>query len=148
MGLYINWDDIAARYPSIIRVGGAEDVSSAHIIYAENELNGRLAPKFTVPFSDNNLTAKDLSVEMTYLRIGNLNIDNKTELSESIDARIARLIAGEENMVDSGGNVVEQTVGGTLWSNTQNYTPTFGHGHVENFEVDQDKINDEADARD
>ena len=99
-------------------------------------------------FSDNNLTAKDLSVEMTYLRIGNLNIDNKTELSESIDARIARLIAGEENMVDSGGNVVEQTVGGTLWSNTQNYTPTFGHGHVENFEVDQDKINDEADARD
>jgi len=148
MGLYIDWNDLVSRYSSAsTKGGGADEISSSHIIYAENELNGRLAPKFTVPFSSNNLTAKDLSIDLTYLRIGNLNSDNYTKLKDSIDERINRLLAGEENMVDVDGNEIAQSVGGTLYSSTQNYTPTFGFGNTEDFVVDPDLIEDEDASR-
>ena len=147
MGLYIDWNDIVSRYPSIAGVGGAEEVSSAHIIYAENELNGRLSPKYTVPFSSNNMTAKDLSIEISYVRIGNINTDQRSELIESIDKRIERLLSGDEDMMDDTGEIVQISVGGTIWSSTMNYTPTFGSGDIEDFVVDPDLISDEDSAR-
>lgn len=145
--MYIGWDDVMLRYPSIADVGGSKEVGSAHIQYAENELNGRLAPKFTIPFSSNNQTAKDLSIEMTYLRIGNFNTKEREALKTSIDERIVRLLDGDENMVDDTGNTIQQSVGGTVWSNTKDYTPTFGFGDTEDFEVDPDLIDAEESAR-
>jgi len=145
--MYIEWDDVVSRYASVNRVGGAEEVSSAHIVYAESELNGRLSPKFTVPFSSNNFTAKDLSIEMTYVRIGNLNIEDRETLQKSIDDRIQRLLDGEENMMDTDGAVLQQSVGGTLWSSSQDYVPTFGHGDTTDFEVDPNLVLDEEAKR-
>ena len=143
--MYLEWNDVTNRY-GVSTLGDASDVTSTHIVYAENELNSRLAPKFTVPFSDNNLTAKDLSIDLTYLRVGDLKTKEYDAFKKRVDERIARLLKGEENMVNDDGSTI-QSVGGTLWSNTEQYTPVFGFGEVEDFEVDPDLVQDENDAR-
>ena len=147
MGRYIRWNNVVGRYSSLSDIGGADDVSSNYIQYAEVEIDGRLAPKFTTPFSSNNLTVKDLCIDLVYAKAGNLNIEDYDKLMDRIDKRIERLLAGEENMMTNSGDTLQQSIGGTVWSSTQNYTPTFGHGAVEDFVVDPDLIDDEENAR-
>lgn len=145
--MYIDWNDVILRYPAIERVGDATEVGSTYIRYAENYLNGRLSTKFTVPFSSNNFTAKDLSIDITYGRIGNMKAEDREKFIEKIDDRINRLLNGEENMVADDGTIIAQTDGGSIWSTTQDYAPIFGFGDIEDFEVDPDLVRDENDAR-
>ena len=76
MTRYIDWSDVAARHPSIGVDFDATQVNSTHIPYIETQVDGLLAPAFTVPFSNNNLTVKDLCIELTYIRMANLSADD------------------------------------------------------------------------
>lgn len=136
MARYIDWDDVANRYPSIKETGGAIEVGDAYISYAESQIEGALASYYTVPFSNNNQTVKDLAIELVYIRAGNLSIEETGELKKDYDKRIEDLKMGMSQMVDDSGNVIMQSVGEAIWSNTQNYNPVFGVGDIEDFQVD------------
>lgn len=148
MGRYTTRDEVIARFPN------AEDmdtvsVESNFIAFAENEIDGLLGQYFTLPFSDNNITIKDLTIELCGLRL------SKNAKPSDIDRRhkifmekVNRLINGEQAMVLSDGTTMIQSVGDTFHSSTDDYTPIFGFGDIEDMEVDPDLIDDEDDERD
>ena len=78
MGRYCTSSDCIARYNRLSKIDSAQTEIDSHFIsFAENELDGLLSPKFTVPFSSNNVTAKDLAIDLTYLRAGNLKFEER-----------------------------------------------------------------------
>lgn len=150
MGRYIEWDDVVKRYPTVSKLGGAEVVGLDHVPYAEAEVDARLSPAFTVPFSSNNQTARDLSIDLTYLRANPLRDPEKNApVQERVDNLIAALLEGRMAMVTTSGDVIQPAlVGGVSpWSNTMNYHPTFGAGPIEDMHVDSGQLYDEAVTR-
>lgn len=140
------WDDLLIRYPKVSQVGDAKDVNSAFIAFAENEINGLLADFFTVPFSSNNMTAKDLAVELAYARLGVVKISDADKIREMVYKRINRIIEGKERMVLDDGTVLG-SVGDAIYSSDSNYHHTFGVGHIEDMFVDSSQIYDEDQER-
>src|SRR5262245_55008262 len=62
-GRYINWDDIVNRFTGFANVADAVKAASHYVCYAEAEVDARLAPKYTPPFSNNNMTVRDLAID-------------------------------------------------------------------------------------
>lgn len=143
--MLITWDDVITRYGDIARNGDAVAISSHYLLYAENELNSRLAPYYTTPFSSNNITAIDLAIDLAYYRLARPS-ENALKVYEDAEMRIGRLIKGEEAMIDSSGETLGY-VADTIWSSTQDYHPTFGMGDIEYFAVSSQQVMDEEDAR-
>ena len=144
---YTNWQDVANRYPGIARAGGAKDITSAYIYFAENEINGLLSEFFTVPFSANNVTAVDLAVELIYARIGTQKLSEADKIRDRVMKRIERIKAGTEAMMLSDGTYLT-TIGGTVYSSDSEYHHTFGHGDVIDFHVDSSQTYAEEQERD
>lgn len=143
MGRYITYDDLKARYPDIDRISST-DVNSYHIVFAENELDGMMASRFTVPFSSNNQTAQDLSLDLAYLRVGNISMEDRKMLRDELKFRINELLRGNEQMRLADGTFL-QSVGETVWSNTMDYHPAFGMNDSKWLRIDSDQLEDEAD---
>lgn len=131
-------EDVLNRWPDLASVGGAEIVTSAHIYYAEAEVNAYFANTFTVPFSDNNITAKDFVIDLTYVRAGNLKTGDN-EMREAIYKRMADIRDGKASMILVGGTVIKAD-DTTAWSNTMDYSPVFNMDSTLDFEVDQDQL--------
>ena len=125
MGRYIDWDDVVNRYRTISDRDSTE-INTSFILYAEAEVDGRLATKYSVPFSSNNITAKDLAIDITYIKAGNLNIEETERLQKMVDDKFKRLLEGEEVMLLADGIALSADVGGTVYSTTQDYHPVFG----------------------
>lgn len=147
MARYAQWDDIVGRYQGVAKKGGSNDVGSSYIAYVENQIDGLLSSKFTVPFSNNNITVRDLTIDGVYIKAGNLNIKDRRELRKEWHERIANLKSGYEAMLTTSGDVIT-TVGGTVWSTTKDYHPTFGMGNIADFHVDSSQIYVEDQERD
>lgn len=143
----VTYDELESRFSRVSDYGQTV-VTSHYLLYAENHVNGLLAGHFTVPFSSNNLTAKDLIIELTYLRCGDLKISELEKREKMFMNRIEALRNGDEVMMTSSGDMM--IAGGTLvpTSNTEDYTPVFGMSDAELSEVDPDQIEDEEDGRD
>ena len=144
---YITWRDLTNRYNNVATLGGAKEVSSAHIFYAENEINGLLGDKFTVPFSSNNLTAVDLAVELAYARIGVVNIKDSDMIRKNVMMRVKNIKEGNEQMMLSDGTFLT-TTGQPVYSSDKNYHHTFGVGGINDMFVDSSQIYDEQQERD
>lgn len=140
--------DVLLRYPVMSSVGSTA-VNSTWIVYAENEINGRLGAAFTVPFSSNNQTAIDLIIENTWLRYQqSKNSDLAAALRTAMDTRLARIMDGKEPMILADGTIMNASGGlGDAWSNTSGYHPVFGMGDETHFLVDSSQTYDEALAR-
>lgn len=147
MGRYVDWDDITLRHPSINNVGGASEIGSAYIGYVEFEIDGMLASHFTVPFSNNNVTIKDLCIDRVYAKAGNLKIKEVNMLNADIMATIDRLKMGSQVMMNTAGEAIFPSIGDTIFSTTEDYNPVFGMGPTEFFEVDSEQVYDEEQAR-
>lgn len=150
MGRYIDWANVVGRFPSVNKYGGADQVDSGSILYAEAEVDARLSPAFTTPFSSNNLTAQDLAIDMTYLRVNPLRDEDKLRpIQERVDKLIAALLAGEASMITASGDTIgSSTIGGVSpWSTTMDYPPTFGVGETEDMHVSSSQLYDESVAR-
>lgn len=142
MGRYITWDDVIDRYRVLSKDSkdGSSEVESAFIFYAEHELDALMAPAFTVPFSSNNMTAKDLAIDLTYCRAGNFKISEQKEFKQSIMDRIDMLKKGEMSMLTDSGDTIDTSGSTSAWSTTKDYHPVFGHGPTEHFEVDSSQV--------
>jgi hypothetical protein len=146
MGQYCEWDDVHNRYKAIAKIGDAAEVESAYIYYAENELNSLLGDRFSIPFSSNNITAKDLSIELTYIRMGICKLEDAKQKREMLMAKIDRLRNGTESMLNDDGTTLT-TVGDTVWCSDSEYHHTFGHGRIEDFHVDSSQVYSEEEER-
>jgi hypothetical protein len=148
MGRYIQWDDIIQRYPNVAAKGGSNQVGSAYLDYAETELEGRLAGAYTIPFSSNNLTIKDLSIDMVYAKSIMYTDTKKAKvILDYLDKRIGELIDGTATMITTSGDAMF-TAGDAPWSTTKDYHNTFGVIPIEDQNIDTDRIEDEYDERD
>lgn len=149
MGRYINWDDVTDRYRVLTKdtKDGSSEINSAFITYAERELDSLLAPAFTVPFSSNNITVKDLAIDLTYCRAGNFKFSEQKEFKEMIMETIEKLKNGEMSMITDSGDVIDTSGSTAAWSSTEDYHPIFGHGPTEHFEVDSSQVISEENDR-
>lgn len=139
MGRYINWSDVTDRYPHASRVGSEGAVGSSTLLAAEYQIDGMLGSKFTVPFSSNNETVKDLCIDNTYARLVSrytlLKKEDYEKLTKSIDNRVKLLVMGDTVMMTTDGDIAAVTEGQSNYSEDMNYTPVFGMGNVEDFVV-------------
>ena len=139
MGRYIDWDDVVLRYPSIDNIGGAAEVGSAWIGSIENQIDGMLSKSYSIPFSSNNETVKDLAIELTYIRVGNLKVEEADSMKTNFMDRIERIINGREGLVSSDGSIVGM-VGDTIWSSTKDYHPIFDIGCDVDWVTDSSQV--------
>lgn len=147
---YADWGDLVGRYPQLEKLGGSVEVNSVHLHGAERELDSRLAPYYTTPFSSNNYTATDLTIELAFIRYYEaVKPDWAEKKIERTSMRIDALIEGKATMVtNSGGTILPANAsGGAIYSNTKDYHPTFGLGDIENMQVSSAQLLDEEDAR-
>lgn len=124
-GRYITWDDVVNRFVPFADVADAVKAASHYLSYAEAYIDGRLGAKFTTPFSNNNSTVRDLTIDVVYARSirGSLNAEYKAIWAE-VNSRLASLLMGESVMVADSGSVL-QTTNVSAWSNTSDYHPVF-----------------------
>lgn len=147
MGRYINWADVLDRYPKLASAVGADEASSHHIMYAEAFVDGRLAPYYTTPFSSNNLTVRDLCIEVVHARywLGN-NKELYEEGMQFVKDFIGELASGASHMVTTSLEVIYGSQG-AAYSNTSGQHPTFGLDDYTMTSIDSATIIDERDAQ-
>ena len=150
MGRYINWAELVDRYSQMSKLSGAESVGSAFIAYAEAEVDARLASVYSVPFDTSSgapMTVKDLTIDLAMLKASFGKSKDWDRMNEAINDRIKMILDGKIAIIGADGNPVTQ-VGDTIWGSNEDYTPIFGMGDTLDFVVDQDRVDDENDARD
>lgn len=148
MGRYINWEDVIDRYPELNTLGGADQLSSAYIVYSEAFVDGILATNYTIPFSSNNMIIRDLSIDMCYWRAARFKFDDATQVKSSFFETIAMIKAGQVQMIDEAGTLIPQVKQNPgIYSSTQSYHSAFGMLPFEEQNIDQDNIDDDRDER-
>lgn len=148
MGRYIEWDDVIDRYPEINTLGGADELSSTYIVYAESFVDGLLKSRFTIPFSSNNMVVKDLCIDCVFWRAGRFKLDNAAEVREQFFETVNLLRSGDLAMVDVSGNALGGDINPGVFSTTQSYSSSFGMDDPENWQIDEDIKDYYADDRD
>jgi len=147
MGDYCTWSaDVLAQYARLVnRVATAAAAESAFVALAEAELDSRLGAYFTVPFSSDNLTAKALAIDLTYiLAAGPDDPERVAAVQTRVDKAIGELIDGRRRMMTSNGAALASAGAQTVWSPSQGYVPIFGLDHPAEWEVDSSQLYDIA----
>lgn len=143
---YATYEEFAARYPT--RLGAAE-VNSHVLPHAAARLEQRLARAFSVPFSANNRTAADLTMDIAYLLIlQRSKAPQEAEgLRAAVEARLEALAAGREAMITTSGEALYAApLEGDVWSSTGGYRPVFGLRDAREQSVDAQRLDDEGDV--
>lgn len=121
------------------------EVSSYWLVHGALRVNEQLGCAFTIPFSSNNLTAKDLSIH--YAALGILkrtrNQTDSQELGDYLRSRITDILSGGCGMITTSGEALAPDKDNGLnsaWSTNQNYNPTFDMRCPEDQRVDPNLI--------
>lgn len=123
--MYATYSDFATRYGT--RLGEAE-VTSHYLPFAAARLEAALAPCFSVPFSANNVTARDLTIDLAYLMVLERGRDagDGEALRTRLQARLTGLAAGTEAMMTASGEALHaRTARGEVWGSRARYRPVF-----------------------
>ena len=125
MGRYIDTADLVERYREVGKEIGFEEVSSAYIYYAEHDVDMHLGAVYTAPFSSNNLTAKDLSIDFAYVRMSRRARPKDAEaIHSALMKTIEKLTNGTLSMVTTSGDLLRPSLG-AMDSTTKLYNPLF-----------------------
>ena len=148
MGRIVTTADVFLRYIELGSIFKGTDFDLAFIEPAEIQIEGILGQRFTVPFSSNNSTAKDLVIDQCYCRaLITKRPKSVVAIQASIDKRIKDLLSGKAAMVTTSGDLLSRQTT-PAWSSTMGYTPPYGMVDTMDTEIDQDQIDDELDSRD
>ena len=139
---YITWADIINRYPDMADRGEA-DTSSGDISYAERMVETKLGPGFTVPFSSNNLTVKDLCIDQYYGKYWLGKDEDKAKIMYAVDSFCYALVTGLYNMITTNGDQVQSSGGSVVYNPTMEYSPVFNMLDPEYQTVDSSQLYDE-----
>lgn len=154
MGYIISsWSQATLRYPELDKLAAVSStsVTSAQILanqvdliaLAEAQVHGRLASRYTTPFSSTNLTARDLVIDTLFVQNIQSREPAKAEIiNTSLEARYKSLLSGEAIMTLADGSAMVM-VGETAWSSTMDYHPVFGMGDVAGMAVGSSQLIDE-----
>lgn len=146
MGRYINWDDVIDRFPELNTLGGADELSSSHIVYAEAFVDGALATHYTVPFSNNNMIVKDLAIDVCYWRAARFKFEDATSVKSAFFQTVDLIKDGHVKMIDASGTLIPQIqIQSGLISNVQSYHSAFGMSDPIDWDIDQDQKDDAKD---
>lgn len=150
MGRYCNYQDVVNRFRKATDVNSYQTaIESNYILFAEAELDGRLGGYFTVPFSSNNVTAKDLSIDLSYAKII-IYADPKVykSIMDQVDKRIDALISGDAYMLTTSQDQLESSAASDLaWSNTASYNSAFAMVDAEFLHIDSNQQAEAINAR-
>lgn len=138
MGRYINWADVTARYVDYAKGADSTQSEAAFVPHAEAEVDARLAPKYTVPFSPVPYLIKDLCVDLAYYK-ANIKQESVKPLKEYIDERFKAIIDGTLILTTSDGIVASATGGG--WA-ANSYHSSFGLDSEVLWRVDTQSVQD------
>jgi len=148
MGRYIDWEDVIDRYPVLNTLGGSDEISSTYIVYAEAMTEGLLASKYTVPFSNNNMTVKDLSIDYAYWMAARFKLEDAVAVYSAYFGTIRMLKKDQMEMILTDGTLVTDARKNTgIYSTTQSYHSAFGIDEPDNWRVDSDQMSDAQDSR-
>lgn len=149
---YITYSEFTARYPSL-KVSSQDNIEDDLLYYAEIELNGRFASHFSVPFSANHPTVKDLTMDLAYYRQIRLKDPEKAEkIRKSVIGRIEDIKAGKEFIYTGSGTLDfdgSNTEGIQIWSTVDDYHPVHSMLDPEDplTEISSQQLYDEAEER-
>ena len=115
--IYATPAQFSARYTTRLN---ETDLSSHFLPLASRRLDAMLALGFTVPFSVNNVSATDLTIDLAYLMIlqRSRNSQEADPLQKQVEGKIGGLLAGREAMLTSSGDTLfSTTTGEAVWAN-------------------------------
>lgn len=141
--IYATYSDFTTRYAT--RLPEA-DIASHYLPFASGRLEGLLGAYFTVPFSSNNLTARDLTIDLAYLLILQRSKDSgdADALGRMLQSRLAALAKGTEAMITSSGEtLIGAASENRVWGNTAPYDPVFNLLDSVSQKVDPDRLDEE-----
>lgn len=142
----IDWADVVGRFPALSGKDATE-MTSNYITYAVAELEERLGGSFTVPFSSNNLTARDLAIDLTYCKLYRVAAPEKAEaIDKQVSARISALVAGNATMMLIGGTVA--TVNESAYWISSDNSAIFDTSADTTWRVSTTELNANEEARD
>lgn len=143
----ISFLDVNMRYPETAKLADATQADSSWVLYAIADIQAQLSNSFAVPFSNNNLTAKDLMIDSVFAKMYRWRDEDKAKsVQDYIDARIKALNNGSGSMITTSGDIIQASIG-TVFSTTGNYPPVFGVSPTEYSIVSSSQVWDEEDKR-
>ncbi len=143
-GRYITWNDVTDRYKRVPGTNDAQTTGAVFIPQAEAEVDGRLAPRYAVPFTAPiPEIVRDLSIDLVYYKMIMLDPKKAAELGKSLAQRFKDILAGAI-IIPVGGD----SSPGNAASLDKAYTSAFGHDDPASWRPDRDAIDDDRAARD
>ena len=139
MSRYTDYARVTARYPDSAKSISADVMEPQFITPAEAELDGRLAPAYSVPFGATPETSPDtivdLATDMAYIKAVGIRSKNGKPIADAVDATITRLLKGTQLLYFNGQLLPPLSTGGG-WSSTAGFGSSFGMDNPLNWEVD------------
>ena len=138
--MYIEWDDVVARYPATGRQNqDASEVTSSFIVGAEAYINARLAKSYTIPFTPVPQLIKDLAIDLTYVKMAVGKVDDREVIKEHIIDTLNSLVDGDMVLVTDSGTTLAEVDNG-VWSELGSYTSRFDVDDPFNWEVSSARL--------
>lgn len=106
MGRYIDWKDVTNRYGDFATKGGANNNDQPFIAGAEDEIDGWLGSRYTVPFTPVPGQVKDITIDIAYYKAIIRSKDSKS-IWDSCERRLKAILEGDMQLTVSG-TIVEQ----------------------------------------
>lgn len=129
-----------------------EAINSYWLPHGALRVNEAFSPLYTTPFSSNNWTAKDLSIQFASLGIlvKTRKKDDSLELKKEIAIRVTDITSGNKYMMTDEGMAILPSgdTKHTAWSETMEYKPTFDMRDAVDQRIDPDRLDAEWDADD
>jgi hypothetical protein len=147
---YITYNDLIGRYAILSSYADSASEVTSHLIhYSEVELNARMGPFFTVPFSPVPLSIMDITMDLCWCKSLRYKDPEKAkDVCPSVNSRIGLMI--DEGVVTDSGTVIEPDASETIsdaWSMKEDYYPTHTMLDAEDSDIDPDLIDDLFDER-
>lgn len=132
MSRYIDWQAVVNRYADAAKgSGGAEEMKLSFIDDAEDEVDSRLANRYTVPFTPVPGVITGLCIDLTYYKM-NIRQKGIDVLKTYIDQRFTDLTDGTMTLTVSGTAI---GAADRAWSTTQDFGSAFGVDATERWQV-------------
>ena len=148
----IIWDEVIVRYNVVSDYAASSIDQQTFVVYAESELNRRLSSCYDIPFSSNNITAKDLTIDIAFANTQKFkDVEMYSTIMEHINDITDKLCGGLASMIDDAGVAILPTgtsSSGKIYSSTKDYHPIFDMGDVIDQQVDTQQLTDDNDAKD
>jgi hypothetical protein len=155
MGLFATTSSLSTKMIGTVFDTATVALASACIYDAENELKKHLCKRYDFTASPFLTTtsippvlttlAETLAVGYMYENMARGSKDGYSRADRYIERvmdNVKQLLAGEAQLTDTSGNLVDEIDGDWKVYTTENYTPTFNEDDPKNWTPSQDKLDD------